>query len=82
MTTNLSELTNAAGPILSLDLGKYKSTERLAELALLHDHLGDFPADQGVVLEYDPLNPDVGETVADDLQNSFAFPSTPCAAPG
>lgn len=25
MTTNLSELTNAAGPILSLDLGKYKS---------------------------------------------------------
>jgi transposase len=25
MTTNLSELTNATGPILSLDLGKYKS---------------------------------------------------------
>ncbi len=25
MTTNLSELTNAAGPILALDLGKYKS---------------------------------------------------------
>ena len=33
MTTNLSELTNAADPILSLDLGKYKSVACLYDSA-------------------------------------------------